>query len=164
MVIQIEPVYRALQKIKLKRKNAKVRIVLLSTRGQIFDNRKARALAGLDQVIFICGRYEGVDERVASHLADEEISLGAFVLSGGELAAMVIAEAACRFIPGFLGKEESLEEIKGSYPVYTRPPVFELPARKGKKAIRWPVPDILLTGDHKKIEAWRNQKPSGSSR
>ena len=99
----------------------------------------------------IAGRYEGVDERVAKYIADEEISIGEYVLTGGEIPAMVLVDAVSRHIPGVLGKQESLEEIKGSYPVYTRPEVFEM----RNKNLR--VPKVLLSGDHKKIEEWREK-------
>jgi tRNA (guanine37-N1)-methyltransferase len=92
----------------------------------MFNAQTAQRLSRYDQLIFICGRYEGVDERVAKYIADEEISMGDFVLSGGELPAAVVTEAVARFIPGVLGKYESLEEVKGSYPVYTRPEVFAI--------------------------------------
>jgi len=93
-----------------------------------------------------------VDERVAAHIADEEISIGDYVLSGGEIPALVLMEAVSRQIPGFLGKEESLEEVNGSFPTYTRPEIFN-PA-KGKK---WSVPPVLLSGDHKNIAEWRKK-------
>jgi tRNA (guanine37-N1)-methyltransferase len=157
MVFKIEPVYRAVESIKKKLKKSasgkkrKSRTILFSTRGKKLDADLARRLATkYDDLILICGRYEGVDERVAEHIADEEISIGDYVLSGGELPALVVMEAVSRFVPGFLGKEESLEEINGSFPTYTRPEVFE--PKKGKK---WGVPKILLSGDHKKIEEWR---------
>jgi tRNA (guanine37-N1)-methyltransferase len=119
-------------------------------RGKHLDAAIARRLAKYDDLILVCGRYEGVDERVAEHIADEEISIGDYVLSGGEIPALALMEAVSRQISGFLGKEESLEEINGSFPTYTRPEVF-VPA-KGKK---WSVPPILLSGDHKKIAEWR---------
>jgi len=100
-------------------------------------------------LIMICGRYEGVDERVAQYIADEEISVGDYVLTGGEIPAMVVVDAVSRFIPGVLGKHESLEEIKGSYPVYTRPE--EIIINKKKRT----VPGVLISGNHKKIEEWR---------
>ena len=92
-----------------------------------------------------------MDERVAENLADEEISIGDYVLSGGELPALTLSEAVARYLPGFLGKYESLEDIKGSYPVYTRPEEFSV----GKKKLK--VPEVLLSGDHKKIEEWRGR-------
>jgi tRNA (guanine37-N1)-methyltransferase len=155
MVLKVEPVYRATEAIGKKIKSGagkkrKVRTILFSTRGKKLDATVARRLAKYDDLILICGRYEGVDERVAREIADEEISIGDYVLSGGELPALVVVEAVSRFVPGFLGKEESLEEINGSFPTYTRPEVF--PPKKGKK---WSVPKVLLSGDHKKIEEWR---------
>jgi tRNA (guanine37-N1)-methyltransferase len=154
MVLAIQPVWDAVKKIKsMSRKTLKkrkVRVILFSTRGKRLDAAIARRLAQYDDLILICGRYEGVDERVAEHIADEEISIGDYVLSGGEIPALALMEAVSRQIPGFLGKEESLEEINGSFPTYTRPEVF-VPA-KGKK---WSVPSVLLSGDHKKIAAWR---------
>jgi tRNA (guanine37-N1)-methyltransferase len=112
----------------------------------------ARRLATYDDLILICGRYEGVDERVAEHIADEEISIGDYVLSGGEIPALVLMEAVSRQLPGFLGKEESLEEVNGSFSTYTRPEIFI--SAKGKT---WSVPGVLLSGDHKKIADWRKK-------
>ena len=150
MVIQVEPVYRAVQCAREKRRS---RVILFSTRGKRFDATVARRLSKYRSLILICGRYEGVDERVATHIADEEISMGDYVLSGGELPALVLMEAVSRFLPGFLGKTESLEELKGSYPVYSRPPVFA-----PKRGLKWRVPNVLLSGDHRKIEAWRKSQ------
>lgn len=152
MVLQIQPVFDAVKfiKSKVKSKKLKVRTILFSTRGKKLDAETAKRLSKYDYLILICGRYEGVDERVAKYVADEEISIGDYILSGGELPALVLMESVSRFIPRFLGKEESLEEINGSFPTYTRPEVFIL--RKGK---RWPVPKILLSGNHKKIAEWR---------
>ncbi len=154
MVLAVQPVWDAVKKIKTTRrkslKKPKTRVILFSTRGKHLDAAVARRLAKYDDLILICGRYEGVDERVAEYVADEEISIGDYVLSGGEIPALVLMETVSRQIPGFLGKEESLEEINGSFPTYTRPEVF-VPV-KGKK---WGVPPILLSGDHKKIAEWR---------
>jgi tRNA (guanine37-N1)-methyltransferase len=171
MVFKVEPVYRAVAAIMKKigrgasrkssnkkdgaAKQRKVRTILFSTRGEKLDAKIAQRLARYDDLILICGRYEGVDERVAEHIADEEISIGDFVLSGGELPALVLTEAVGRFIPGFLGKGESLEEINGSFPTYTRPEIF-----KTKKGRPWIVPKVLLSGDPKKITEWR-RKPQG---
>lgn len=148
MVMKVEPIYKAITTIK--KKVSKARVVLFSTRGKTFDAKTAKRLAKYDDIIFICGRYEGVDERVAEHIADEEISMGNYVLSGGELPALIVIEAVSRHFPGFLGKEESLEEVNGSFRTFTRPETFI--AGKGKK---WSVPKVLLSGDHKKIEEWR---------
>lgn len=153
MVLKAEPIYKVVEAMKRKAKSAKrKRVILFSTRGKKFNSQIARRLGKYDQLILICGRYEGVDERVAKHIADEEISIGDYVLSGGELPAMVLVEAVSRHIPGVLGKYESLEEIKGSYPVYTKPAEIKLIKKK-----KWKVPNILLSGDHKKIEEWRNK-------
>ncbi len=147
MVMKVEPVYRAVEKIK---KNKKSRVILFSTRGKKLDNAMAKRLAKYDQLILICGRYEGVDERVAEQIADEEISVGDYVLAGGELPAIVLTEVVARFVPGVLGKWESLEDVKGSYPVYTRPAEFQ--PKKGKN---WKVPKVLMSGSHAKINEWR---------
>jgi tRNA (guanine37-N1)-methyltransferase len=149
MVMQVDPIYRAVTKLK---KGKKTRVILFSTRGKTFDQKAARRLARYDRLILIAGRYEGVDERVAAYIADEELSIGNFVLAGGELPALTVIEAVARHIPGVLGKRESLEERKGSYPVYTRPASFK-PA-KGKL---WKVPEVLQSGDHGKIAAWRRE-------
>lgn len=149
MVLQVEPVYGAVKAATKTKKST--RVILFSTRGKVFTQEDARRLAGYDRLVFVCGRYEGVDERVADHIADEEISLGDFVLAGGELPALVVAEAVARHIPGFLGKEESLEEIKGSYPTYSRPAKFVWK----KDAPSWDVPDVLISGNHAQIDKWR---------
>lgn len=146
MVLMFEPIFKALKNLKNPKKT---RVILFSTRGKKLDAAMAKRLSKYDRLVLISGRYEGVDERVAENLADEEVSIGDFVLSGGELPAMVLSEAVARFLPGFLGKFESLEEVKGSYPVYTRPEEIKL----GKKKLK--VPKVLLSGNHKDIEAWR---------
>lgn len=155
MVVQVEPVYRAVTAIANRSRISakKRRVILFSLRGKTLDAETAKRLSRYDELVLICGRYEGVDERIASHIADEEISIGDFVLSGGELPALILMETVARFIPGFLGKQESLEDVKGSYPTYTRPEVF-MPKRRGKG---WAVPQVLLSGDHKKIEEWRRR-------
>ena len=155
MVLKSEPIAEAVEKIKQKNrkterwKGNKARIILFSLRGKKFDQKAAHRLAKYDQLVFICGRYEGVDERAAKHIADEELSMGDYVLSGGELPAAIVIEAVSRLVPGVLGKKESLEEIKGSYPVYTKPEVVKLGGKNRR------VPKILLSGNHKKIEEWR---------
>ncbi|MCC7522537.1 tRNA (guanosine(37)-N1)-methyltransferase TrmD [Candidatus Uhrbacteria bacterium] len=145
MVMKIEPFDKALKSLKLGKKS---RVILTSARGKEFTHADAKRLAKYDRLVFLCGRYEGVDERVAEHLADEELSIGPYVLTGGELAAMVMTDAVVRHIPGVLGKSESLEEVHGSFPQYTRPDVYK----------KWKVPSVLLSGDHKKIEEWRKGK------
>lgn len=149
MVMKVEPFDKALKSLKTKGK--RVRIILTSAKGKLFDQKTARRLAKYDRLIFLCGRYEGVDERVAEHLADEELSIGPYVMTGGELAALVMTDAIARLRPGVLGKEESLaneshdQEGVLEYPQYTRPEVYK----------KWKVPKILLSGDHKKIQDWR---------
>lgn len=159
--MKVEPIHKAVKKLK---PNKKTRVILFSTRGKKLDSEMAKRLAKYDRLILICGRYEGVDERVAEYIADEEVSIGDYVLSGGEIPAMVLVEAVSRFVPGFLGKMESLEDIKGSYPSYTRPEVFETKAigpgqlghsQKKQKTKKWKVPSVLLSGNHVKIEEWR---------
>lgn len=153
MVLKVQPVWDAVKKLKRgPLKKHRTRVILFSTRGKRLDANASRRLAKYEDLILICGRYEGMDERVAEHIADEEISIGDYVLSGGELPALVLMEAVGRHIHGFLGKEESLEELNGSFPTYTRPEVF-MPI-KGKK---WKVPSILLSGDHEKIADWRKR-------
>lgn len=142
MVMKVEPFDKALKSLKLGKKS---RVILTSARGKTFTQADAKRLSKYDRLVFLCGRYEGVDERVAEHLADEEFSIGPYVLTGGELAALVMTDAVARHIPGVLGKGESLEEVHGSFPQYTRPEVYK----------KWKVPAVLLSGDHKKIEEWR---------
>lgn len=150
MILKVDVIFRAVKKV-LKR-NKKTRIILFSAKGKKFDQSKARALRKYEQIVLICGRYEGVDERVAKHIADEELSIGDYVLTGGEIPAMAVIDAASRLIPGVI-KKESLEEESFSghgleYPQYTRPENFN----------GWKVPKILLSGDHKKIEKWKERK------
>ncbi len=152
MVLKVEPIWNAVKKIKSSIKG-KTRVILFSTRGKRFDSAITRRFAKYDNLILICGRYEGVDERVAEHIADEGISMGDFVLSGGEIPSMVVVDSVARHVPGVLGKQESLEEIQGSYPVYTKPDVFKY----GKSEKAWKVPDILLSGNHKRIAEWRKE-------
>ena len=150
MVLKIEPIYKAVSSIKHQVSGGKKsRTILFSTRGKKFDSKTAKRLSKYNQLILICGRYEGVDERAAKYIADEEISIGDYVLSGGELPALILIESVSRHLEGFLGRRESLEEIKGSYPVFTRPEIAKL----GRREIA--VPSVLLSGDHKKIKAWR---------
>lgn len=146
LVFKVEPVFKAVKTVRSKTKKSKV--ILFSPRGKRFDQATAKKWAKLDQLVFICGRYEGVDERVAEHVADEVISVGDYVLNGGEVAAMAVIEAVSRLLPGFMHKEES--STKEDHPQYTKPEVFE--PKKGQK---WRVPKVLLSGDHAKIKEWR---------
>jgi len=176
MVLKIEPIYRCVQQILGKRYKIldkqsktfhlkpKTSIVLFTPRGKKFNQKMAYQLSKLNQIIMICGRYEGVDERVAKYIADLELSIGDYDLMGGELPAQVLMETVTRLIPGVLGKPELLKERitkeKGfiEYSQYTRPPKFY---PKGKfwraRPEVWQVPKILLSGHHKKIEEWRKK-------
>jgi tRNA (guanine37-N1)-methyltransferase len=147
MVFKVEPIYKAVKSVRAKSKKIKSKVILFSPRGKKFDQKMAEKLSRLDQIIMICGRYEGVDERVAKNIADEVVSIGDYVLSGGEVPSMVVMETMSRFIPGVLGKHESA--VKFDHAQYTRPEIFKL----NKKNLR--VPKVLLSGNHKKIKEWR---------
>lgn len=162
MVMKVEPFHRALIALKLRKKDGsrtaaakKTCVLLTSAKGKPFSQQEAMRLSQYERLVFLCGRYEGVDERLVEHLVDEEISVGPYVLTGGELAALIVTDAVSRLRPGVLGKQESLaqeshtEEGLLEYPQYTRPEVYKV----GKK--EWKIPEILLSGDHKKIEGWR---------
>ena len=185
MVMKPEPIYKALKNLdaipfgkvdglsKVKKifgtiagnpstsLRVKKRTILLSPRGKQFDQRMAEKFSKLDEITFVCGRYEGIDQRVVDNMVDEEVSVGPYVLAGGELGAMVMIEAVSRLIKGVLGNEESLSEETFAqrstindqrsdfeHPQYTKPNDF-----KG-----WKVPEILLSGDHKKIKNWRQEQ------
>ena len=160
MVFKVGPIYKAVESIKKKFKKDKTKVILFTPRGKKFNQKIAYNLSKLDRVIMICGRYEGVDERVAKKIADIELSIGDYDLMGGELPAMIVIETVVRLIPGALGKPEFLKQRitknKGfiEYPQYTRPSKF-LP-EKTKKS--WLVPKVLLSGDHKKIKNWREKR------
>lgn len=145
MILRVEPIFNALKEIK----KANGKVVLMDARGEQFSQAKAREYRELDQLILICGHYEGVDERVRQYLGDEAISIGPYVLTGGEIPAMVITDSVARLVPGVLKSEatelESFTTDKLEHPQYTRPEEFN----------GWKVPEILLSGDHKKINEWR---------
>jgi tRNA (guanine37-N1)-methyltransferase len=153
MVLKVEPIYKAVKQIK---KSKKAKVILFTPRGKKFNQQMANKFSKLDQILFICGRYEGVDERVAQKIADIEVSIGDYDLMGGELPAMVAIETISRLVPGVIGKEQLLKErISKSggfleYAQYTRPEVF-----KTKDGKNWKVPDVLLSGNHKKIDEWK---------
>ena len=157
MVMKVEPIYRAVKAIKTKRKS---KVILFTPRAKNFNQKKAYEFSKLDQLIMICGRYEGIDERVAKYIADEKVSIGNYVLMGGELAAMVVTEASARLVPNVIGidKPQILEQRVTKekkfieYPQYTRPAVFE--PESGKK---WRVPKVLLSGHHEEIRKWRKK-------
>lgn len=163
MVLKPEPLFLALESVLPRRDPVRHRVVLLSAQGRPFNQRAARRLAGFEEVVLICGRYEGVDERVAEHLADEELSVGDFVLSGGELPAAVVIDCVARLLPGVLGNEASSvhESFSGNgedagmldYPQYTRPADFR----------GWTVPEVLLGGNHAAIAAWRRRAAYGKT-
>lgn len=169
MILKVDIVYNALkelcQKARLpfppQTKTPKNhRIILLDPAGEKFNQEKAGKLAGLDRLILVCGHYEGVDERVKEHLVHQEISIGDYVLTGGELPAMVLVDTVARLIPGVLEKPEALKHesfqplasdhqaLVVEHPQYTRPPEFQ----------GWKVPAVLASGDHQKIQAWRRKK------
>ena len=148
MVMKVEPVDRALSAVKQDELDPLV--VLMTPQGETFNQKIASQLAEHKQLILICGRYEGFDERIREHLACREISIGDYILTGGELSALVVVDAVARLVPGVLGNDESIETESFSrglleYPQYTRPAEY-----KG-----WSVPDVLVSGNHAQIEAWR---------
>lgn len=153
MVIKPEPMFKAVRHLKETTHYERRCVLLMSPEGSVFNQAKARELAAYDQLIFICGHYEGFDARISENLADEIISIGDFVLTGGELPAMMITDAVSRMLPGVLGSEESAPTdsfYNGllEHPQYTRPREFEGMA----------VPEVLLSGDHAKIAKWRREK------
>ncbi|MCE9643258.1 MAG: tRNA (guanosine(37)-N1)-methyltransferase TrmD [Candidatus Andersenbacteria bacterium] len=151
MVMKIEPIHKALMAIESEHKSSSRKIFVLSARGQQFTQQKATEYSRLDHLILICGRYEGIDQRVADYLADGELSVGPYVLAGGELGALIITEAVARLLPGVLGNPASLAEESHSTegvieaPQYTKPELYN----------SWKVPDVLLSGNHADIAAWR---------
>lgn len=166
MVLKIEPIFKAIHFLESKlpylqagrksqKSKFKSRIILFSAKGKIFTQADAKRLSKYDRLILICGRYEGVDERVTKYLADEEISIGQYVLTGGEIPAMVLVDSISRLVFGVLGNSKSLDEESFSkkrdsfleYPHYTKPEVFQ----------KWKVPEVLLSGHHAEIEKWRKR-------
>lgn len=152
MVLKPEPIFRAVEKCQ-ERSGSRPHVILLSPQGATFDQEKAKELSLKQHLVLVCGRYEGVDQRVADSLVDEEISIGDFVLSGGEFAALVAVDAVTRLIPGVVGKgmsvlKESFMDELLDHPQFTRPPEF-----RGMK-----VPEVLLSGDHHEIQRWREEQ------
>jgi len=157
MVLKPEPVFEAVEAIKsgalVDQALDKLPVILLTPQGRLFSQRIADELSKYGWLILICGRYEGVDERVREHLVTDEISIGDYVLSGGELAAMVVVDAVVRLLPGVLGSEASLlddSHVAGllEYPQYTRPAVYR----------GWAVPQVLLSGNHAQVAEWRREQ------
>jgi tRNA (guanine37-N1)-methyltransferase len=150
MILLIEPIAKALKELKTK----DTKVILLSPRGVTFNQAKARDLSNEKHLILIAGHYEGLDERITEHLIDEEISVGDYVLTGGEIPAMIVVDAITRLLPGVLKKETATEiesfseENLLEYPQYTRPEDFE----------GWKVPEVLLSGNHAEIDKWRKEE------
>jgi tRNA (guanine37-N1)-methyltransferase len=153
MVMKPEPIFAAAEHVKTEYWTEQSRVILLSPQGEPFTQGRAEELAACPHVVLICGHYEGVDERVREHLVDEELSIGDYVLTGGELPALVVLDAIARLIPGVLGGEQSALEESFSeglleYPQYTRPSDFR----------GWGVPEMLLSGHHGEIAKWRRMQ------
>jgi tRNA (guanine37-N1)-methyltransferase len=167
MVMKIRPIYRALKDLGVyPARDKKTKIWLTSAKGKMWDQELAKKTSEkLDRIVLLCGHYEGVDHRVVEHLIDEEISIGEYILSGGEIPAMVIVDSISRLIPGVLGNQESLNEetsfdegkLLPEYPQYTRPAIFTSDENDS-----WNVPEVLLSGDHAKIEKWKEGKRKDS--
>lgn len=165
MVMRVEPFFNALGALKVRSTKYEVRgkksrtpypvlhtrVILTSAKGKMFTQKDAQRLSKYDRLVFLCGRYEGVDERIAERLADEELSIGQYVMTGGELASLVMIDAIARLRPGVLGKAASLDDESWTvgdqkeYPQYTRPEIFN----------KWKVPKVLLSGNHEEIKKWR---------
>jgi tRNA (guanine37-N1)-methyltransferase len=157
MVMKPEPVFEAVESIlgmdAAKTQPAPIPVILLTPQGRVFTQRVAEELSAHERIALLCGRYEGVDERIREHLVTDEISIGDYVLTGGELPALMIIDAVSRLIPGVLGDPTGAEDDSHSmglleYPHYTRPPEFR----------GWQVPEVLLSGDHGRIEKWRREQ------
>ena len=157
MILKPEPIFEAVESIRsgisLKEEGAELPVILLTPQGRLFCQQVAQELSGYSHLILICGRYEGVDERVHQYLVTDEISIGDYVLDGGELAAMVVTDAVVRLLPGVLGSEVSAMDDSHTaglleYPQYTRPEVYR----------SWAVPEILLSGNHAQIAKWRREQ------
>jgi tRNA (guanine37-N1)-methyltransferase len=153
MVMMIEPIDLALKSLKQKKGSDNKKIILTSAKGTLFDQEKAKDWGNLEELSIICGHYEGVDERVAQYLVDEEVRIGNYVLTGGEPAAAVMSDAVVRLLPGVLGNDQSNLDESHSQPglagesQYTRPAKYK----------NWDVPEVLLSGDPKKIKAYKKQ-------
>jgi len=154
MIMKPEPIFAAIESLKSHNHSSKkAPVILLSPQGRQFNQSIASELAIESELILICGHYEGVDERVKEHLATDEISIGDYILTGGELAAMILVDAVSRLIPGVLGSNNSASQDSFTqdlleYPQYTRPAVFR----------GWQIPEIIKSGNHQKIQAWRRQQ------
>lgn len=172
MVMKIEPIDAALADISSQCPGGTAWKVLLSAQGTMFDQSAAQRLAGIDDVVLVCGRYEGVDERVAEHLVDEELSVGSYVLSGGEWGAGVIVDSVARLRPGVVGnadstRRESFSPLESGgvgmldCPQYTRPASYSSPRTAGQS---WDVPEVLLSGHHGEVARWRQEAATKKTR
>lgn len=162
MVMKIDTIDKAVNNLKKKNKKSKPKVILLDTKGKIFTQNIAHKLSTINHLILICGHYEGVDHRVHDHVADEVISIGDYILTGGEIPAMVLTDSIVRLIPGVLDKEDATkfesfspynlqptnDKLLLEYPQYTRP----------KRYLEWKVPKVLLSGNHMEIEKWRKRQ------
>lgn len=153
MVLRPEPIFEAVEWIRARFPAARDRVVLLSPQGAPLCHEIAKRMSAEDRVVLLCGRYEGVDERVREGLADEELSVGDFVVTGGEIPAMTVIDAVARFVPGVLGRSEAVEADSFSrgvldHPHYTRPPSY-----RGLG-----VPEVLISGDHEAVRRWRDRR------
>lgn len=169
MVMMIEPIDKALQALKDQAAHSKhqsnsknqtlaSKTIMLSAKGERYTQQKAQSLPHIDHLILVCGHYEGIDQRVYDHLVDEVISIGDYVLTGGELPAMVLIDSIVRLIPGVVGDQKSIEDESHKHPGYIEYPHYTRPSNyKG-----WEVPEILLSGNHAKIQAWREEQSKKS--
>ena len=155
MVMKPDPVFEAVESVlgPLQDSLPRIPVILLTPQGRVFTQRVAEELSGYERIALLCGRYEGVDERIREHLVSDEISIGDYVLTGGELPALMVIDAVSRLLPGVLGDPDGAQDDSHSmglleYPHYTRPPIFR----------GWSVPEVLLSGDHAKIEKWRREQ------
>jgi tRNA (guanine37-N1)-methyltransferase len=155
MVMKPDPIFEAVESVlgPLQDSLPRIPVILLTPQGHVFTQRVAEELSGYERIALLCGRYEGVDERIREHLVSDEISIGDYVLTGGELPALMVIDAVSRLLPGVLGDPDGAQDDSHSmglleYPHYTRPPIFR----------GWSVPEVLLSGDHAKIEKWRREQ------
>jgi tRNA (guanine37-N1)-methyltransferase len=159
MIMKPEPFFACVEHIRAQHNLAEARVILMSPQGEKFSQQKANVLASEPALIFLCGHYKGIDERVHQYLATEEISIGDYVVTGGELPALVVIDAVVRLLPGVLGDldsatGDSFQTGRLDYPHYTRPEEFR----------GWRVPDILLSGHHAKVAAWRQEQAEARTR
>ncbi len=170
MIVQLDPVYRTLMKILKDNPDTKKHIIFFKAGASLFNQSKAISYAqDFNHIIFICGRYEGIDHRVEQYLSNESLSIGPYVLTGGELPALIVLDAVSRYVPEVLGNKESIKEeswLNGTtneYPQYSRPRSFQPEDPHIVDATapnQWDVPEVLLSGDHAAIQKWRNEHSS----